>query len=97
MSEKFGGNLNRSNEVTESNKYENVLTIDYMTEGGFKFLHRIFRTYFETGEPVIIKTGKSYFKYEYDINHTTFSEGVTLLEGDNDITNSRFMDTVNVF
>ena len=43
-------------------KYSEALSIDYMSEGGYRFLHRVFRTYFETDSPVIINTGGLYFK-----------------------------------
>ncbi|KXJ98088.1 MAG: hypothetical protein UZ19_OD1000808 [Parcubacteria bacterium OLB19] len=85
---------------SDISKYPEALSIDYMSEGGYRFLHRVFRTYFKTDSPVIINTGGLYFKYQYEKGHRTFAEGIVLLEGDKEVkqgTYNRFMNVVNSF
>lgn len=93
MSEKFTNKI----EIDTPEKYPEALSIDYLSEGGYRFLHRVFRTHFATGQPVVISTGGLYIQYEYKPGQTTFSEGLTVLEGDNGKTIDNFMDVANRF
>ncbi len=78
-------------------KYPDAMTIKF-PERGYTFLHRVFRKNVDSGKPVIINTGKLYFQYEYAPGHTTFEQGISLVDGDpNNVTHERFMSTVRGF
>src|SRR5258708_1016786 len=78
-------------------KYPDALSRN-LTEGGYTFLHRVFRKNIDSGKPVIINTGNMYFQYQYLPGQTTFEQGVSLIEGDpNDETKGLFMSVVRKF
>lgn len=77
--------------------YPDALSRDF-SEGGYTFLHRIFRKNIDSGRPVVIKTGEMYFQYQYQPGQQSFEEGLTLLEGDkNSETMELFMGVVKSF
>ena len=86
----------KKSEEAES-KFPNALSRDPFQEGGYTFLHRVFRTHFQTGEPVIISSGKNYFSYIYEPHHLTFADGISLIEGDDEESRVRFISVVNSF
>ncbi len=64
-------------------KYPNALSRELM-EGGYTFLHRVFRNNFETKEPVVMNTGEMYLQYSFTPEDKTFMDGITILEGNKD-------------
>lgn len=80
-----------------SAKYPDALSARRF-EGGYTFLHRVFRRCVDSGQPVIINTMNLYFQYQYSPQHTSFEEGITFLEGDGDTeTKNNFMSIVRKF
>ncbi len=67
---------------TEERKEEPIVLSRNFQEGGYTFLHRVFRTTRNEGEPVTIDSGGNKIIYEYNPDHKTFMEGISLLEGD---------------
>lgn len=52
-------------------------------EGGYTFLHRIFREHFSGGQkPVIINTGTMYLSYSWKPGDKNFTDGITILRGE---------------
>lgn len=79
-----------------THKYHDALSRN-LSEGGYTFLHRVFKKNIDSGKPVVINTGNMYFQYHYEPNHSSFAQGITLLEGDDEKTRKRFMDVVSSF
>jgi len=78
-------------------KYPDALSRSF-SEGGYTFLHRVFRKNINTGYPVVINTGELYFQYQHLPGHSTFEQGITLLDGDSDTKTYRlFMAVVKNF
>lgn len=78
-------------------KYQNLVSRQ-LDEGGYTFLHRVFNTNRTTGEPVTINTGKLHIQYKHEPGHTTFEEGLTLIDGQEDEESlSRFMEVASSF
>lgn len=77
-------------------KYPEALSRDFM-EGGYTFLHRVFRTNIDSGNPVIINSGNLYFKYDYSSDHTSFRQGITLIDGSDAETEKIFYKVVDNF
>lgn len=80
-------------------KYPDALSAKYREgERGFTFLHRVFRKNIDSGQPVVISVKNMYFRYHYTPGHTTFEEGITILEGiPNSETATTFMSIVRKF
>lgn len=77
-------------------KYPDALSRD-MTEGGYTFLHRVFRQNIDSGKPVILNTDDLYFQYNYSPKDTSFKDGLKLIDGSNSDTEERFYSVVNDF
>jgi len=82
-----------------SAKYPDALSANYREgERGFTFLHRVFRKTIDSGKSVVISVKHMYFQYQYSPEHTTFEQGMTVLEGDpNSETAATFMGIVRKF
>lgn len=65
----------------EAKKQPIVLSRNFQ-EGGYTFLHRVFKTTRNENEPVIIDSGGNKIRYEYSPEHKTFLEGISVVEGD---------------
>ena len=63
-------------------KGEPIVLSRNFQEGGYTFLHRVFKTARNENEPVVIDSGGNKIRYEYKKEHNTFMEGVSLIEGD---------------
>jgi len=62
--------------------FANAFSRDMM-EGGYTFLHRVFRAHFESDRrPTVINTGEMYLSYEWAPGHETFQDGIKVLRGD---------------
>ena len=85
-----------NNEKEPQSKYPNALSLNPL-EGGYTFLHRVFRTQFETNQPVVIDSGGLYIQYKFEPHHKTFAEGLRVLEGDNPESWDAFMRVANNF
>ncbi len=83
--------------IEKGPKYPDALSRN-LTEGGYTFLHRVFRKNLTSGQGVIINSGELYLEYKYQPDHKTFAEGLTLLEGSKDSeTYDRLIGVVNNF
>lgn len=61
---------------------EPIILSRNLQEGGYTFLHRVFRTTRNENEPVIIDSGGNKIRYEYKPEHKTFMEGISVIDGD---------------
>lgn len=82
--------------LEKQKKYPESLSRSF-GEGGYTFLHRVFRTHFDSGKPVVINTGKLYIQYKFEPHHTTFSEGVTVIDGEDKETLRLFLSVADAF
>lgn len=80
----------------EVKNFKDALSRDMM-EGGYTFLHRVFRKNIDSGKPVIIDSGGMYFQYNYSPSHNSFRDGITVLQGSNEDTEERFYSVVDSF
>lgn len=79
-----------------SAKFPNAFSRKF-TEGGYTFLHRVFRAHFATRQPVVIDSGGLYIQYAFQPDHNTFVEGLKILEGNNPETWEAFMSCARNF
>jgi hypothetical protein len=70
---------NRENKFEQENKPK--VFSRSIGEGGYTFLRRVLGECLDTGQPVVINSGKNYLRYEYQPGQKNFMEGVTVLEG----------------
>jgi hypothetical protein len=52
-----------------------------MREGGYTFLKRALTEHLKSGKPVVLNVGKAYLQYSFSAAHSTFLDGVTVLDG----------------
>ena len=94
--ESWGNKKDSAPGKPESARPETLSRIPFR-EGGYTFLHRVFRTHFETREPVLIDSGGLILQYKFEPQHQTFAEGISVIKGDNPHSLKEFMSVVNSF
>ena len=53
-------------------------------EGGYAFLKRVLSGYLKLNAPIMINSGKNYFLYVYREGQSTFMDGITILENNDE-------------